>query len=163
MNETKIETFIYNDLGFPIELIDTPMKKIMGEWVLDINLNILQKEVLKMLIHKPTPLQAGELRFIRKYFEMTTTSFGGVFGVSHAAVIKWEGGQLPAPPMDVYIRMYAMNRLHAKNEDFGKLFHEVNMADLAQAKKERRTDKPISLNVKHRRFAYRTKIAELQT
>lgn len=158
MIEKKIETFTYTDLGFPIELIDAPMRKIFGEWVLDINLNILQQEVLKMLIHKPTPLQAGELRFIRKYFEMTMTIFGKVFGVSHAAVIKWEGGQLPAPSMDVYIRMYVMDRLKAKNEDFGKLFHEVSMVELAQAKKERRKEKPLSLNVKHRRFAYRSKI-----
>lgn len=114
------------------------MKKILGEWFLDINLSILQLKVLKMLIHKSTPLQAGELRFIRKYFEMTTTALGEVFGVSHAAVIKWENGQLPAPPMDVYIRMYVMGRSNAKNADFGKLFHEVNMADLAQAKKERK-------------------------
>ena len=153
MIEKKIETFTYTGLGFPIELIDVPMRKILGEWVLDINLNILQLEVLNMLIHKPTPLQAGELRFIRKYFEMTMTAFGEVFGVTHAAIIKWESGQLPAPPMDVYIRMFIMDRLNAKNADFGKLFHEVNMADLAQAKKERRKEKPLSLNVRHRRFA----------
>lgn len=97
MVEKRIETFIYTGLGFPIELIDARMRKIMGERVLDINLNILQQEVLKMLIHKSTPLQAGELLFIRKYFEITTTAFGEVFGVSHAAVIKWEGGQLPTP------------------------------------------------------------------
>ena len=157
MSEKKNETFTYTDLGFLIELIDAPMRKILGEWVLDINLNILQLEVLKMLIHKPTPLQAGELRFIRKYFEMTTTAFGEVFGVSHAAVIKWESGQLPAPPMDIYIRMYIMNRLNAKNADFGKLFHEVNMAGLAQAKKERRKDKPLSLNVRHHRFTLHSK------
>lgn len=154
MIEKKNETFMYTDLGFPIQLIDVPMRKILGEWCLDINLNIFQQEVLKMLIHKSTPLQAGELGFIRKYFEMTTTAFGKVFGVSHAAVIKWESGQLPAPPMDVYIRMYVMDRLNAKNADFGKLFHEVNMADLVQAKKERRKEKPLSLNVRHRRFAH---------
>lgn len=153
MTEKKIETFIYRDLGFPIQLIDVPMRKIMGEWFLDINLNILQLEVLKILIYKLTPLQAGELRFIRKYFEMTTTGFGKVFGVSHAAVIKWENGQLPAPPMDVYIRMYVMDRLNAKNADFGKLFHEVSMESLAQAKKERRKEQPLSLSVRHRRFA----------
>lgn len=157
MTEKKIETYTYRDLGFPIQLIDVSMRKILGEWVLDINLNILQLEVLKMLIHKPTPLQAGELRFIRKYFEMTTTAFGEVFGVSHAAVIKWENGQLPAPPMDVYIRMYVMDRLNAKNADFGKLFHEVNMADLAQAKKERKKEKLLSLNVRHRRYAHHSK------
>lgn len=153
MTEKKTETFIYKDLGFPIQLIDVPMKKFMGEWVLDINLNILQLEVLKMLLHKPTQLQAEELRFIRKYFEMTTTAFGDAFGVSHAAVIKWENGHLPALPMDVYIRMFVMDRLKPKNAEFVKLFHEINVATLAQAKKSRRKAKPLSLNVRHRRFA----------
>ena len=150
MIERKNETFTYTDLGFPIELIDVPMRKIFGEWILDIDLNDFQLKVLKMLIHKPTALQAGELRFIRKYFEMTTTGFGEVFGVSHAAVIKWEGGQLPAPPMDFYIRMYVMSRLNAKYADFGKLFHEVSMVNLAHAKKERRKGTPFSLDFKRR-------------
>lgn len=157
MTEKKIETFTYKALGFPIQLIDVPMRKIMGEWALDINLNILQLEVLKMLIHKPTPLQAEELRFIRKYFEMTTTAFGDVFGVSHAAVIKWENGHLPALPMDVYIRMYVMDRLKANNAEFVKLFHDVNIETLAQAKKSHRKGKLLSLNVRHRRFAHHFK------
>lgn len=148
MTEKKIETFIYEDLGFPIQLIDVPMKKIMGEWILDINLSSVQLEVLHLLIHQSTPLQAGELRFIRKYFEMTTTTFGKVFGVSHAAVLKWESGQLPAPALDMYIRMYVMDRLEAKDADFGKLYHEVSVASLAQAKKERRRAKPLSLRVR---------------
>jgi DNA-binding transcriptional regulator YiaG len=153
MNE-KIETITYEGFGFPIELIDVPMKQMMGEWVININLNALQLEVLKLIIHQPTPLQASELRFIRKYFEMTTTAFGKVFGVSHAAVLKWESGLLPAPAMDVYLRMYVMDRLNAKNADFGKLFHEVNMARLAKAKKERKKGKLLSFSVRHRRFAY---------
>ncbi len=49
--------------------------------------------------------------------------------------------------------MYVMDRLKAKNADFGKLFHEINMSSLAQAKKERRKGKLLSLNVKRRRFA----------
>lgn len=64
---------------------------------------------------------------------------------------------ITVPSMDVYIRMYVMDRLKAKNAEFGKLFHEVNMANLAQAKKERRKGKLLSLNVRHRRFAYRCK------
>lgn len=157
MDEKKIETFIYEDLGFPIQLIDVPMKKILGEWVLDINLNTLQLEILKLIIHQPNPLRAEELRFIRKYFEMTTTTFGKVFGVTHVAVLKWESGQLPAPPMDVYIRMYVMDRLKAKDAEFGKLFHELKMSNLVLAKKERRRSKPLSLNVKHRRFTHHSK------
>lgn len=157
MIERKNETFTYTDLGFPIELINVPMRKMMGEWFLDINLNIFQLEVLKMLIHKPTSLQANELGFIRKFFEMTTTAFGEILGVFHSAVIKWESGQLPAPPMDIYIRMCIMDRLNAKNAEFGKLFHEVNMTNLVQAKKERKKEKPLSLNFKHHRFATHSK------
>lgn len=88
---------------------------------------------------------------------MTTTAFGKILDVSHAAGIKRESGQLPARPMDVYIRMYIMDRLNAKNADLGKLFHEVNMTNLAQAKKERRKEKPLSLNFKHRKFAAHSK------
>ena len=69
MNDKKVETFTYKDLGFPVQIIDVPMKKVQGEWTLDINLNMLQLEVLKQLIHRPSPLKAEELRFIRKYFE----------------------------------------------------------------------------------------------
>ena len=36
--ERKKETFIFEGLGFPIKLIDTPMKKVFGQWVIDIDL-----------------------------------------------------------------------------------------------------------------------------
>lgn len=148
MANQKLETLIYEDLGFPVQLVDVPVRKRLGEWVLDINLNELQVEVLKRLIQQLTPLQAGELRFIRKYFEMTTTAFGEVFGVTHAAVLKWEGGQLPSPPMDVCIRMYVMERLRANNADFGKLFHKISMASLAEAKKRKVRVKPLSFHIR---------------
>jgi DNA-binding transcriptional regulator YiaG len=148
MKDKKLETFTYEGLGFPIELINVPMKKIFGEWILDINLSKLQIEVLNMLIHQPTALQAGELRFIRKYFEMTTTAFGEIFGVSHVAVLKWESGQLPSPAMDMYIRMYVMDRLKAKNEEFGKLYHQVSLASLAKSRKKRRSFKPFVIDDK---------------
>lgn len=154
MSDKKIETFIYEDLGFPIQLIGVPMRKVLGQWALDIDLNKLQVEVLKLLIHQPTPLQSSELRFIRKYLEMTTSTFGEVFGVTHAAVLKWENGHLPSPPMDVCIRMYVMERLHAKNAEFGKLFHKVSMAGLAEAKRNKVALKPLTLCIGKRRLVH---------
>ncbi len=154
MKDKKIENLMYEGLGFPIELIDAPMKKVFGEWILDINLSKLQLEVLKLLVHQPTPLQSSELRFIRKCFEMTTTAYGEVFGVSHVAVLKWESGQIPSPAMDMYIRMYVMDRLKAKNEEFGKLYHEVNLANLAKSRKKRSSLKPLVLDAKNSIFAY---------
>lgn len=154
MTERKFETITYEDLGFPIELIDAPMKKVFGEWVLDINLNKFQLEILKLLIHQQTPLQGGQLRFIRKYFEMTTTAFGEVLGVTHPAVLKWESGHLPSPAIDMYIRMYVMERLRAKDEEFGKLYHQISLATLAKAKSKRTRVKPLSLNARKRAVAY---------
>lgn len=154
MTNKKLETFTYEGLGFPIELVNAPMKKVYGEWILDINLGKLQKEALNLLIHQPIPLQAGELRFIRKYFEMTTTAFGEVFGVSHVAVLKWENGQLPAPAMDMYIRMFVMDRLKATNSQFGKLYHQISLASLADSKRKRSVSKPFVLDVKKHELSY---------
>lgn len=151
MSEQKFETLVYEDLGFPIQLINVPLRKVFGEWVLDINLTKLQLQVLKSLIQKPVPLQKGEIRFIRKYFEMTTKTFGEIFGVTHPAVIKWENGQLPSPPMDVCIRMYVMERLNAKDSEFGKLFHKISMAKLAEAKKKNVLVKPLALHIRKRK------------
>ena len=154
MKDQKIKTLIYEDFGFPIQLINVPMRKILGEWILDINLNKIQMQVLQLLIQQVSPLQAGELRFIRKYLEMTTTAFGEVFGVTHVAVLKWEKGQLPSPAMDVCIRMYVMERLHAENAEFGKLFHKISMAGLAEAKRKKTASKPLVLHIRKRRLAH---------
>jgi DNA-binding transcriptional regulator YiaG len=151
MIHQKTETFIYEDLGFPVQLIDVPLKKKLGEWILDINLNELQVQVLKLLIKQPLPLQAGELRYIRKFLEMTAVAFGKIFGVTHAAVLKWESGHLPTPSMEVCIRMYVMERLHAKDAEFGKLFHKVTVAGLAEAKKKKVRAQPLTLHIRKRR------------
>jgi DNA-binding transcriptional regulator YiaG len=144
--ERKVETFTYEDLGFPILLIDCPMKKVFGEWILDINLAQLQLNVLKHLINKDSPLTKDELRFIRKYFEMTTTSFGNVFGVTHAAVLKWETGQVsPHPTTEVYIRLFVLDRLQAKNNEFVRLYHKIRPTDLIKKRKVKRSKESIDL------------------
>ena len=89
----KQETFVYEGLGFPVTLIDCPMKKMLGDWVLDINIAALQRFVFKGLIHKLYPLTGQEIRFMRKFLEMSTTEFGKKLGISHATVVKWEKNQ----------------------------------------------------------------------
>jgi DNA-binding transcriptional regulator YiaG len=128
----KFETFTYEGFGFPVILINAPMRKVFGEWVVDINFNKLRNDVLNYLIHKPTGLTGAELRFIRKHFEMTTTEFGKACGVTHAAVLKWESEENRiSPTVDVYIRLYILSRLNAKNEEFGKLYHEISLEQLS--------------------------------
>jgi hypothetical protein len=67
MKDRKTKTFIFEGLGFPIKLINAPMKKVFGEWYIDINMNKLMFVVFAALAHKPVPLTEDELGFIRSY------------------------------------------------------------------------------------------------
>lgn len=119
--EKKKETFIYEGLGFPIELIDTPMKKVFGEWVIDIDMNALQLFVFKGLVHKPYPLTGKEMKFMRKFLAMSTTEFGAELGVSHATIVKWEKEQAKVGPIqEAYIRMFFLESL--KNNELLNLY-----------------------------------------
>ena len=132
--DRKQETIIYEDLGFPIRLINVPMRLAIGEWVLDINLGKLQRDILHALVYKPHPLTAAEVRFIRKHFELTTTVFGKAFGVTHAAVLKWESGRGRIPPTtEMCLRLFVLDRMRAKYEEFGRLYHRVTIESLAQS------------------------------
>ena len=71
MSEKKIKTLIYKGLGFPIKLIDMPMKKMFGDWVMDIDMTELQYVVFKALVYKPTSLTKEELKFVRHFLLMT--------------------------------------------------------------------------------------------
>ncbi len=131
--ERKKETFVFEGLGFPIELIDCPMKKVIGEWVIDIDLDALQDFVFKGLIHKPYPLTGREVRFMRRHIDLTTKDFGKKLGVTHAAVVKWENGTAKISLVqDVYIRMLFMHML--KDREISSVFNEINPERLAKAK-----------------------------
>ena len=47
-------------------------------------------EVLRFLIHSQDHLTGKHINFIRNKLSMTLKDFGAQFGVSHAAVKKWE-------------------------------------------------------------------------
>ena len=137
MKNKKLKTFIFRGLGFPIKLINVPLKKMVGEWVLDINFNKLQLTVLNYLLRKPAPLTGDELKFMRKFLNLSTTDFGKIFGVTHAAVIKWESGQTRINlSTDVCIRLYMCNHLKAKDKEFRNLYYQINPEVLSKNKNE---------------------------
>jgi DNA-binding transcriptional regulator YiaG len=132
----KKETFIYEGLGFPIELIDAPMKKVYGEWVIDINMSALQRFVFRGLIHKPYPLSGKEVRFLRKFLKISTTDLGKKLGISHATIVKWEKGQVQISPVqETYIRMFFCEFF--KDQEILKLYKEIRPEMLAELKNER--------------------------
>lgn len=138
MNKNKKkETFIYEGLGFPIRLINAPLKKIYGEWTFDFSIGMFQQAVLNMLAMKPSPLTGAELRFIIDYFEMSYRDFAKIFGVSHVAVAKWEKEKSRMNPgTEVYLRLYLLNYLKVTDKEFRKFYAQMNLEQLAKAATE---------------------------
>jgi DNA-binding transcriptional regulator YiaG len=111
------------------------MKKVIGEWVIDINMNKLQETVFRALIYKPVPLTGDELNFMRVYLNMTMAEFGKALGVTHVSVVNWENEKRNiSPPMEVCIRFYCLQHIRAKDREFRKLYDEVNLAKLSKQK-----------------------------
>ncbi len=133
MKNIKKETIVYKGLGFPIKLIDVPMKKMFGDWVIDIDMTELQLVVLRALVYKPIRLTKDELKFIRHYLVMTTIEFGKIFGVRHSAVIQWENGKRNlSPSIELCIRLYVLNYLHVKDKEFRNLYNNITIEQLSQ-------------------------------
>ncbi len=146
MKDRKTESFIYEAFGFPVKLLNVPMRKVVGEWVIDVDFNKLQLAILRCLLYKSAPLHGPELKFIRKFLSMSTTDFGKIFGVSHVAVVKWEGGKTHAPATtDVYIRLYVLNYLRAKDKEFRNLYNTISLQSLSHTKGKKIA--PISIDV----------------
>jgi DNA-binding transcriptional regulator YiaG len=133
----KRTTFIYEGLGFPIRLVNAPLKKVYGEWTFDFSMGIFQKVVLHMLAMKTSPLTGKELRFIIDYFEMSYRDFAKIFGVSHVAVVKWEKEKSKMNrSTEIYLRLYILNYLKVTDKEFRKLYLQINPENLATAEIE---------------------------
>jgi transcriptional regulator with XRE-family HTH domain len=136
MKNEKKSTFVYQDLGVPIKLMTAPMKKICGEWVLDLDMELLQRIVLEAIIHKQSLLTGLEIRYIRKYMYLSVEEFGKTFGVTHAAVSKWENSKNGiSPSLDVCIRLHIMEYLKVKDVEFRKLYRDLDLSKLSKEKK----------------------------
>ena len=57
--QLKEKKILYG-LGFSVILRNVPMIKLRGTWVLDLNLNFLQKVVLLALAHHPVDLTGNQ-------------------------------------------------------------------------------------------------------
>lgn len=150
-----LKSYIYEGLGFPIQLMNVPMIKVRGEYIMDIDYNKLQKTILLHLCHKKSPLTGNEVKFIRKYFSLNTTAFGSLFGYTHSAVLKWENqGDAFAriiPTAEVYLRLYILDFLQKNAIDFKELYNEIQIQHLAKYLKSSQDFVyiPISINAKN--------------
>ena len=125
--ETKTQKkCVDGSLGFPVFLLNAPMIKVRGQWALHVNFIDYQKAVLRLLAHKPSRLTGSEIKFIRKYFEMTARSFAKRFSVKHTAVLKWEKHEMSATNMtwstEKDIRLFILDELEKKATALRELY-----------------------------------------
>lgn len=82
--------FVYHGFGFPVTLHHVPMVRLRGAWTPDVNYELLERALLRVLAEKPARLSGSEVRFIRLSASMTLQEFAKRFAVTHPAVMKWE-------------------------------------------------------------------------
>lgn len=89
--KTKIQNkYTYHGAGYEVILHHVPMIKIGIEWVLNLNPSIIDRLLVEAIPRQSSRLTGNQVRFIRDYTDMTLKAFADRFGVSHAAVKKWE-------------------------------------------------------------------------
>lgn len=138
--ERKIQkTFVDTGLGFPITLLNVPMVKVRGQWTPHIDYNSLTKAVLLALSEKPVRLTGHEVRFIRLHFEMTLEQFAARFGVSHAAVIKWEKAKDEPTKMswalEKDLRLFIIFNMLGKAQKLAQLYKDLEKEKSSQKRK----------------------------
>ncbi|MCX6990534.1 MAG: hypothetical protein NTX49_05665 [Chlamydiae bacterium] len=147
----EIERSLFEGLGFPIFLKNIPVIEIHGEEILDIDFNQLQKTVLLSLCYKPLPLSGSQIKYIRKYFEMTRSEFGEKFGYSEAAVIKWEKSSGNFAKMDLTtdecIRLFIFRKMDGRSDAFKEFYDELDIRRIVKNQKEL-ADKMLSIDLR---------------
>src|SRR5436190_15370659 len=104
--EKKIsKKFIYEGLGFPIELHDVEMVKYVGEFHPKIDVKKVAEHAIRTLILQETRLSGNQIKFIRSYFSKSLREFSEIVNESHMAVKKWEDFRDLPTNMDLNIEI----------------------------------------------------------
>ena len=117
--KTEKKILRYEGLGFPVNLIGFPTKKIDDVDVPDYNMNDLMKLAFEALIIKKSRLTGAELKFVRSYLGETQAELArNVNAQNHSSVCGWEKKWSIPTGMDtnteMVLRLYML--LHTKGK-----------------------------------------------
>ena len=126
--KTKIqERYIYQGLGFPIELHQVEMIRVGRSWAPKIDVRKIARDVLMQIPTQQTRLTGSQVRFLREYYRMSLREFAKkVVHQSHMAVSKWEkfGGEPTNmdAATEVVLRLYVFHEVATKKPKQEKKF-----------------------------------------
>ncbi|MCF6777459.1 hypothetical protein L3V83_12890 [Thiotrichales bacterium 19X7-9] len=118
--ETKtIKSYLYEGLGFSVELEEVKLEKLLDGWAPIIDVEKIAEEAVKALASHTSRLTGNQIKFIRHYFSMSLRDFASkVVSESHVAVVKWEKCANESSNMDINIEK--MIRLYIYEKMFGQ-------------------------------------------
>ena len=116
MNKKIEKKYIYDGLGFPIELHDVEMIEFEGGLHPKIDIKKITDAVIKALVSQKSRLTGNQIKFIRTYFSMSLRAFAKeVVNESHMAVKKWEDFGNKTTNMDlnieIVLRLYILDKV----------------------------------------------------
>lgn len=151
--KTKIEpVFLYEGLGFPIELEHVEMVNVHDEWHPKIDVRYIADEIIKKLATQEEPLTGNQVNFIRTYFSMPLREFGEkVVNATHTAVNKWEKRGDEVTDMnentEQVLRLFIIEQTQTKTKTEQANFYKNFQRSKAFTKSERKKPKPVHLNL----------------
>ncbi|MCX7114491.1 MAG: hypothetical protein NTW08_01045 [Gammaproteobacteria bacterium] len=122
MKTKMIENYVYDGLGFPIELEKVEMVYVNQDWHPKIDVHHIADQIIMQLAIQASRLTGNQIKFIRSYFSMSLREFGNsVAHATHMAVSKWEkkGDEITAmnESTEQVIRLYILEK---KRDDSAK-------------------------------------------
>lgn len=106
MKKKIVEKFIYEGLGFPIELHKVEMVMVGKDkkWQPKIDVRKVADTAIEKLAFQKERFSGNQVKFIRSYFSMTLRAFAeNIVRESHTAVSKWENFGEKVTNMDINI------------------------------------------------------------
>ncbi len=129
---------LFQELGFPIMLVDPPMVQVRGETLPDINMADLQAAVFGLLVAKPSRLTGDEVKFIRKFLRLRQADLAEVLNMAnHSVVSQWESRQADSAGMDynteVLLRIWMASKQGHSAQVIDLLEHRLKRLRAASA------------------------------
>jgi len=110
------KTMKFNGFGFPVILLNVPVKVEYGDEIPDINFKRMQEQLFQALLLKPSSLSGAEVKFLRHHLELTQDQFAKILKVERSLISKWEGKDLKVTGMSSHIEIFLRLKL-AKLKD----------------------------------------------
>ena len=133
MKTKMVQNYVYEGLGFPVELKEVEMVYFGDDWHPKVDVQKVSDEVIAELAVQEERLTGNQVKFIRSYYSMPLREFGEkVVHESHMAVSKWEKKGTLSTNMNSNteheLRLFIVEKLHASSQESKSKFYDIYMA-----------------------------------